>query len=175
MSGVTNIIIILSVSDKKYPIPTILLASGSSNSWLTSMVKYSNCWWTMLCAIPDFPWTIPTSSYFYCYIYFTWIVPQEKKEIALVYPMHHIMLYYVTSSLPLHHPGWLFLYHWVMFPSTMTIISASISFGISAYVCRWLMAVSTVKPIYFKHLGAQQNCPYRGFLISEIHLYTFIL
>ena len=34
----------------------------------------------------------------------------------------------------------------------------------------------TVKPVYSRHLGTQQNCPdYRGVLISEVHLYTFIL
>ena len=35
---------------------------------------------------------------------------------------------------------------------------------------------STVKPVYSGHFGTQQNCPYyRGVLISEVHLYTFIL
>ena len=36
--------------------------------------------------------------------------------------------------------------------------------------------ITTVKPVYSGHLGTQQNCPdYRGVLISEVHLYTFIL
>ena len=34
----------------------------------------------------------------------------------------------------------------------------------------------TVKPVYSRHLGTQQNCPYyRGVLISEVQLYTLIL
>ena len=34
----------------------------------------------------------------------------------------------------------------------------------------------TIKPVYSGYLGTQKNCPdYRGVLISQVHLYTFIL
>ena len=36
--------------------------------------------------------------------------------------------------------------------------------------------VSTVELVYSRHLGTPKNCPdYRGVLISQVRLYTFIL
>ena len=35
---------------------------------------------------------------------------------------------------------------------------------------------NTVEPVYSGHLGTPKNCPdYKGVLISQVHLYTFIL